>query len=384
MLFSFFLFRYFKKLIILQFILAVVGLVTLMFSIINRPSFSKEWTVQPDNIEQVIFKKTPNVYFIQPDGYSNFSELEKGYYQLDTHDLKFYLEENGFKNYRGFRSNYASTLSSNSSLFIMKHHYYNNGRNMGEAIDARNIIVSENPVLTIFKNNGYKTCLILAKQYLLLNKPKIGFDYSNITVSDVPYISAGLDKGSDVLLDLNEAMLDIDEKPKFYFIEFFNPGHIENRKSKSKGREGERESWIESLERSNTKLKKLVNTIKKKDSNSLIIIAADHGGYVGLDYGAEIYNKTNDKDLINSIFSSTLSIHWPNQEVPSFDQKFKSSVNIFRILFSYLSEDTRYLEGLQDDESYILIHKGAPKGVYKYLDEDGNATFENFSIFKLK
>lgn len=381
---SFFLFKQLKKVIVLQFILAIIGIGTFIASMLNQPSYSQDWISQPDDIEQAVFKSTPNVYLIQPDGYTNFSELDKGYYNLDNNDFKFFLEENGFINYQGFRSNYASTLSSNSSLFMMKHHYYNNGTNMGEALNARNAIVTQNPVLDIFKNNGYKTYLILEKHYLLLNKPKIGFDHSNVENSDVPYISAGLDKDRDVVLDLKEAMTDVEKKPKFFFIEFFNPGHIKNRESESKGREGERDLWMERLKVSNEKLTQLVGTIKKNDPNSLIIITADHGGYVGLDYAIEIYNKTSDRDIITSIFSSILSIHWPDQNVPSFDNNLKSSVNIFRVMFSYLSEDTKYLENLQDDESFILLHKGAPKGVYKYINKYGSTTFENFSLFKVE
>ncbi len=383
LLFSFFLFRHLKRLIVFQFILAIVGIGTLIFAIIKQPYHSQEWMLQLDDIEQVVFKSTPNVYFIEPDGYPNFSELDKGYYNLDTSDMSLFLKNNGFKNYPSFRSNYASTLSSNSSVFMMKHHYYNNGGNMGEALHARHSIITKNPVLDIFKNNGYETHLIVEMPYLLLNKPKLGFDHSNIALREVPYIGSGFEQKRDVFLGLKNVLAVDTEKPRFFFIEFFNPGHIKNRKSESKGMEGERDAWIESLEKSNEKLKQLVDAIKKNDPNGLIIITADHGGYVGLDYAVEIYKKTSDRDRISSIFSSILSIHWPNQDAPNFDGKFKSSVNIFRLLFSYLSEDMHYLKNLQDDGSYILLLKGAPKGVYKYIKDDGSATFDNISLHKL-
>ena len=100
--------------------------------------------VQPDDIEKVQFKKRPNIYYIQPDGYVNFSEMVKGYYKNDNSAFKHFLEDNGFKNYDDIRSNYTSTLVSNSATFSMMHHYYNNGFNFTEIANAREIIISKN------------------------------------------------------------------------------------------------------------------------------------------------------------------------------------------------------------------------------------------------
>ena len=61
---------------------------------------------------------------IQPDGYVSFSELKKGYYNYDNTDFEQWLSHQGFSLHHNFRSNYYSTLSANSSLFAMKHHYY--------------------------------------------------------------------------------------------------------------------------------------------------------------------------------------------------------------------------------------------------------------------
>ena len=37
---------------------------------------------------------------------------------------------------------------------------------------------------------------------------------------------------------------------------------------------------------------------------------ADHGGgYVGMEYTGEIYSKTQERDMLDSIFSCYLSIH---------------------------------------------------------------------------
>ena len=376
-LFAFFLYKHLKKVIIFQLILALIGVFTVIPKVISQINYSDEWMRQPDDIMKVGFVKKPNVYLIQPDGYVNFSELNKGYYDLDNGNFESYLTENNFVNYPNFRSNYASTLTSNTATFVMKHHYYNKGTNFGEAINARNVIITSNPVLNIFKQNGYITHFMAQKPYLLLNKPEIGYHKSNFKLGDVAYIGTGLGEPQDLMDPLKKYMEEDTDKPKFYFMEFFNPGHINNSKSNTLGREEERKLWLESLDRANDILTDMIDMILEKDPNALIIVMADHGGFVGFDYSQEIYRKTQDRDLIYSIFSSQFSVHWPNGDRPSaIADSVNSPVNLFRGIFSYLSENDSYLDHLEADESYVILNKDAPKGIYKYIDDDGNIVLE--------
>ena len=66
----------------------------------------------------------------------------------------------------------------------------------------------------------------------------------------------------------------------------------------------------------------------------------------------------------------------PDNKAPEFDTSFKSAVNIFRILFSYLSDDQKYLSNLQPDESFVILKDVKPQGVYKYIDNNGAVTFK--------
>jgi hypothetical protein len=373
---SFFLHKFLKKIVIIQLILAVIGLFTFANTFINKPVYSSEWLQQPDDISKVVFKTKPNIYLIQPDGYVNFSELKKGYYQLDTNDLEDYLVKNGFTNYPDFRSNYSSTLSSNSALFAMKHHYYNGAVDPDEGLNAGEVFVSEITVLEVFKSNGYKTHLVLEAPYIMINKPTIGYDESNIKQNEIPYIGNGFANKRDVINDLKSYLELDEEKPSFFFIEYFFPGHINNRKSNSRGKEVEKEKWIENLDLANSKLIEMIDEIKKHDTNGIIIILSDHGGYVCFDYSMQIYTKKIDRDLIFSIFGSNLSIYWPENLYPKQNDKLKSTVNVFRFLFSNLSNEERYLQNLEKDESYMVIFEGAPKGIYKYIDENKEVTFE--------
>lgn len=373
---TFLLSKFFKKWIVFQLILAVIGVFTLIPVVIKQLNYSKEWLKQPDNIEAAVFKKKPNIYFIQTDGYVNFSELKKGYYKYDNSVFENFLKENNYKAYPNFRSNYAATLPSNSSVFMMKHHYYNNGSDFTETIDARSIIVSDNSVLRIFKNNGYRTFFLAEQPYFMTSKPKMGYDFSNYAPKDIKFITTGIGEPNDIIEPFKKYFEKYKQGPNFFFLEIFNPGHIINRKNKSKGIEGERDHYLESLQEANKKVTQLTKTILSKDPGALIIVMADHGGFVGMNYTGASYTKNLDPDLVHSIFSTIFAVHWPEGKAPKFDDKLKTSVNIFRVLTAYLSENPSYLANLQPDESYIIIYLGAPKGVYEYLDEEGKVVFK--------
>ncbi|MFD2824113.1 sulfatase-like hydrolase/transferase [Lacinutrix iliipiscaria] len=368
-----------NKIIVFQFILSALVFVKLIPDFHRHITYSSVWMEQPDDIEEALFKKKPNIYVIQPDGYANFSELKNDTYNFDNSVFESFLSDKNFKLYDDFRSNYNSTLSSNTSMFAMKHHQYNNPKpGTNELYNSRDIIVGKNPVISILKKNDYKTFLILEKSYLLVNRPKIEYDYCNIDYSEVSYQSRGFEVDKQVTLDVEQAIKNNTSSTNFFFIEKISPGHVANSKAGSKGKTQERMNYLEALEASNEWLTDLVTRIERLDKNSLIVIVADHGGFVGLDYTLQCKEKQTERDLVYTIFTSALAIKWPG-EAPAFDDKLKSNVNLFRVLFSYLSEDETYLDHLQDDKSYSVIETGAPYGVYELINEKGEVVFNAFS-----
>ncbi|WP_152593064.1 hypothetical protein [Jejuia pallidilutea] len=333
---------------------------------------------QPDGIENVLFKKKPNIYIVQTDGYANFSKLKSAPYNFDNDIFESFLRENGFKLYNNFRSNYVSTLSSNSSLFAMKHHYYGNSLHGNELRNTREIIAGDNPVLSIIKKNNYKSFLLLERPYLLVNRPKLHYDYCNIKFSEISYLARGFEIEKSVVQELNVAINKNKNTSNFFFISIMRPSHVSVLEEQSMGIKKEREFYLSELEKANKTLKEVITIIKEKDKNSLIVIMADHGGYVGLKYSMQSRTKQTDEALINSIYTSALAIRWPN-DVPYFDAKLKTPVNLFRILFSYLSEDKAYLNYLQDDKSYAIIKNNAPIGVYEYINDKGEIVFNKYN-----
>ena len=369
---AYFLYKQLLKIAVLELLLAVLTLPLLFDAIILKSSYDTSWATQTDDIEEAVFKKKPNVYFIEPDGYANFSELKKEFYQVDNVEFEGFLAKEGFKNYPTFRSNYTSTLSSNASFFAMKHHYFNEDLRSDEVDNARDVIMYDNAVLRIFKKNGYKPYFLSDTPYLLSTRPRTLYEETNFGFWDVSFLDNGIrNHRDDVVGAFKEFVNETTEQPKFFFIQFIKPWHISGKNSGAHGKVEERERWIERLGEANEMLTEIISEIKRKDPEGLIVMMADHGGYVGLNYSDESRTKTNDPDKITTIFSSQLSIHWPNGQAPSFDGELDSAVNVFRGLITYLSEDETYLKALQDDSSYIMLRDGIEEGVYAYINDAG-------------
>ena len=368
--------KHLKKIVVMQLVMAVITFGVLTPRLLKSVATSTSWKQLPDDIAQVEFKKRPNIYIIQPDGYANFSELKRGYYNFDNVEFESYLAEENFKLYNDFRGNYFSTVSSNSSVFSMKHHYYDNPKPFDvESYNYRRILAGNNPVISIFNNNNYKTSLILESEYLLANRAKLYYDYCNIDYNEISYLTQGFKIKKDVKKDLETAIKINDSQGNFYFIEKILPGHVSPSRLNNKGKEKEREDYLFRIKQANEWLKEIITMINSKDPNSLIIIMADHGGYVGMNSTYECKIKQTDDDLIKSVFTSALAIKWPNV-APEFDEKLKTSVNLFRVLFSYLSDNKAYLNHLEEDKSYLVIKKGAPFGVYETINENSEVIFK--------
>jgi len=376
----FLVYKQIKKIVLLQLLMSIIVIISLLPKLYSILNHSNEWLSLPDDIEHAVFLNKPNVYVIQPDGYVNFSELKKGYYNVKNNEIEYFLKDNDFDFYPDFRSNYYSTLTSNASMFAMKHHYYLKPKFKGDIYyDYGKTIAGKNSVLNVFNNNDYKTFLLLDYSYVLVNKPKIGFDFCNFSYSEISPMANSYSKKKDLLEDLKTSILKNKNTHNFYFIEKILPSHVQNYNRDSDGKTREGELYLDRLDEVNQWLEKMVNLIIELDKNSLIVIVSDHGGFVGYKSMEEAKTKTDEKSLIYSSFSAIMAIKWPDNIKTNFENKLKTNVNLFRILISCLSENEDYLNNLEADKSYMIIDKSAPGGVYELIDENYNTLFKKIN-----
>ncbi|TXE15591.1 hypothetical protein ES692_15955 [Psychroserpens burtonensis] len=70
-----------------------------------------------------------------------------------------------------------------------------------------------------------------------------------------------------------------------------------------------------------------------------------------------------------------LAIKWPENEVPDYKDELITAVNLFRVLFSYLSENEDYLKALADNKSFDVVSEDASFGVYEVINENEEIVF---------
>lgn len=374
-----FLFKHLNKIIILQLIMAAISGFTLLpvLSFALQQS-NEDWAKVPNSLLEVKFKFTPNIFVIQPDGYANRSEMNKQPYSYDNSSFYDYLNVEKFTYYDHFRSNYYSTMSSNSSMFAMKHHYYSNTYNL-KTFNANNAIIGgHSNALKILKNNNYKTHLITDNSYFLIDKEVSIYDYCNVKPLQVSFIRTG-SVNRNILEDFSSILDTLQGSKNFFFIEKTIPSHIMYLKSKSFGVEKERELYLERVQQTNEWLKNLIKKIKEYDDDALIIIVADHGGFVGLNYTIEAVNKKLNAEETRSVFTSMLSIKWPSN-IAGDELEFNSNVNLFRTVFYSLSHNEGFLKTKEPDYSYIPLYENGKVNYYKCIDNKGHIVFDKTRI----
>ena len=374
---AFFISKHYKKIVLIIGIMTGFAIFYFVYFFVERVAISEDWTVT-QSFEDLTFKKKPNIYLIQPDGFVAQKTAENSAYRWENTSFYAALESKGFQVNHDYRSNYPSTLTSNSALFTGQQHYFENGNMEGELFNARDIIMGDNATLRTLQSNGYQLNAILQHKYLLLNHPKTAYDYLNISDAELS-IMPNYESNKDYQQDLYDAMNRSNEKPQFYFVEILEPGHIPTSTSGNNPIESSRNEYINGLNRMTRVLMKMVEHIKTSDPNALIIIAADHGGYVGYKSTGEATEKsTHNLELKQSLFNALLAIKAPADFEP-YENNIKSSVGIFNNLFHYLAALPVPKDTI-DNSSYIFIKKGDARGVYKYYNSNGEPVTQKVQL----
>ncbi|WP_298151289.1 sulfatase-like hydrolase/transferase [Flavobacterium sp.] len=357
----------YKKVVIFLMLLCIFPAAKVIYTFVSKQVCNPDrWMAQSDEIRSIKFTKTPNVYFIEPDGYAGQDAMgEKPYAYNDT--MFDYLKSKSFTIYSNTMSNYPASLASNASMFGMKHHYL--GKILEspfEMENARDIICGNNPVVEVFKRNQYKTHFIVEDEYFQKNFSGGEYDFYNIHNSEIPYFSDDNSVKKDVYEDLKKCISARHKQsaPAFYFIEKLLPHHIALDGS---GVENERVTYLRNLEKSNEFIRKTIDLIDQNDPNAIVLIVGDHGGWVGIENIGEMF-ATKDPILLRSIFSNLIAIRWNDPSHTKYDAHLQSNVNIFRILFAYLAQDTTLLQHLEKDDAYHIRQHSLSKKPEKVLE----------------
>ena len=263
----------------------------------------------------------PNIYVLQPDGYVSPATLRKQPYALQEATIQAALEQRGFSWNLDFESNYDNTLESNASLF--RAGYLPESR-----IALRKAIVQNNNMLRFLKEHGYRAHLVTDTPYLIMNGIAPSFDTYSFQDEDLPPLNRAFRSRSDTLEELGELLATNDKQSRFVFMERLVPGHVAVHESNSDGVEGERIKYVNAISDANAWIIAAVDSILASDKSAVILILADHGGFVGLSTSTDTREALGNEILLRSIYSAAYALRLPDAEAPQYALP-NSTVNVF-------------------------------------------------------
>jgi hypothetical protein len=283
---------------------------------------------------------------------------------------------------------------------------------------------SNNSVLNTLKNNGYSIAYILSNNYLYrYNNKNIDYTNLNLSISDFlqpvidmesvmymlmkpivnlnqkfkdvlegivnpPLKNITLNEQSNVVKEdklfaelVKQVQMSKSNKPVFRFIYWIGASHVPIQISRVDDKKNKLEfskSWVSEykakIQKSEMEIIKMIQYINQEDSSALVVLIGDHGAF--LKYGM-ILNKLTDvcniddlkktcnnynftlADLAKDVSSVFFAIKWP-KELNVQEQMTTSHVNLFRMIFSVLSEDDALMQDRVANTSYFLL--GGNKG----------------------
>lgn len=347
--------------------------------------------------ENLKFKNLPNVYYIILESYLSSNTL-KLIYNFDNSSFEEHLNDSKFDIFENCYSNYRNTLTSLSSTFAMQHHYYSISKGKQDAIGARELIggLIYNPVLDVFKNNGYQIQYLFNSDYAFIAGNKINYATPKRTRLKVFEIFQNnmLDdffklfsksyqqrnkKGKDILALDTEVFYDEinsrvivaanSKSPYFTVVKLGLPGHFGKKWNEID--KNKLTQYPKKIIKTNTITKIMVDHIIEIDPNAYIVLIGDHGTfrYRGAWYGDKDKNENMRKNNIlpalvaKDVFHTFLAIRCPNNDIKK--SEIHSHVNLFRHVFSHLTMDSSFIKTKSKDVSYfdketITVRDGKP------------------------
>ncbi|MEO8326023.1 MAG: YidC/Oxa1 family membrane protein insertase [Nitrospirota bacterium] len=352
-----------------------------LYSVASTEIDTFEINQSEDKREQAIYNQVKisqksNVYYIVPDGYPNREALNKIY---GINNTAFYsqLESLGFTIHPSAFSNYSHSMGSIGATFGMGHHYYRGKIGFNELLYGRDFIVSEqNPVVHIFKNNGYQVHFVHESEYMLRRgcfvdscSPRFFLGKYLDVLIPKPVINsfAGLGRARGSQFGFKEIVLRhidtiaADHRPHFTYIHATRPGHGWFWHPTPEKWASWRKGYFKAIQYANDEVTNFVQHILTRDPNALIIINGDHGAWGLGSYGGPIDEEIL-KDVPNDLIALDhlgvlLAIRWPDG-ASRYDRDFRTNVNLFRFIFSYLSESEDILATKVSEHGYLTRGEG--------------------------
>jgi len=325
----------------------------------------------------ISFSDSPNVYLLVYDGSPN----QRTYHilDIDTERIKSIFNRYGFTWYTDTYSlGYDSLISMAGALNIANAGSFPRSR-------QRDIYAGNSRVNRVFHRNGYHTYKMLSnyltgsigeearrlvKEYYPSKEEKASphLDFftallRGIFQGELKFDTQGIaGKMTIEEIQARKRKLTLKSGEKKFVVNHINyPGHTGN---SGVLYEQDRVWWLEKLEKSYDYMEEDFKNITKNDPDSIIIAIGDHGPFLTGD-GAYLRHWRKEDitpDLIWDRIGTMIAIRWPDRQRASrFDRDLVLNQDIFPVVFSYLTNDSRYLS-LKPDRTFrgfkIIFREG--------------------------
>lgn len=330
----------------------------------------------------------PDIYYIILDGYAHADTL-KSVFGYDNSEFINYLKNNGFFVATKGRSNYVQTGLSIPSALNMEHYTYLEGKEKPNILQLFDI--GNGKIINLLKSRGYKFKYYGTYNNLdMPNSVKINDFINDFTLTllrgtmlvafeDQILLLFYVDERRGRVQSALAAMAEDSKSnnPMFIFAHILppHPPFVFNRQGglprNLKAIRGDwefPENYLDQLVYINSKIKTLVDNIKKNSRiNPIIIIQGDHGS-------ATLFKKEEDwisptDEMLNESFR-ILNAYY----IPSCCQQHLyhtiTPVNTFRVVLNCLfNENLKML----DDKMYFISYGGYKK--YHFIDVTDRTSF---------
>ncbi len=356
----------------------IISAVQLSINVVNKQNQVVDVIIPNKNkiiYNNLQFKKKPNVYLIITESYPNKAAL-KAVYNIDNSLFYRNIQKLGFGINHNFFSNYNHTLASLPSLFAMEHHFGLISYDNLDSTGGRRILelTSYNPVVSVFRNNGYKINYFHTSIGLVPNGAKADFCFPTPSILHGSAIFLTHQKIMEPTIFSKQSVIDLPllkakingvvntDSPSFNFIYYNKPDHSPSRfKVRTKLEMNQvvsehRVLYEKLIKEANIEIIDFLTDLIKNDPNSLIVITGDHGSW-GYRFGIDANGKQIPYPLsILDRFGVLSGLYGP-PELSNLltNGSIKSHVNLFKYIFSFLCKNDIILKTLAPDDSYDYV-----------------------------
>jgi hypothetical protein len=314
----------------------------------------------------------PNVYYLVFDMYTSHRILEK-YYHWDDSGVAEALRSRGLSVNKNACSNYPFTDLSLVATLNMRYIHEDRGfvDDSGKSVSSSRRR-EQNEVMERFRYEGYHVVSNMGGNRLPNNKhSKLNAKKSllsddfialfvNVSILHIIKNELITDRmRQDILSELEDLKLfDIPNRPTFIFSHVLcpHPPYIFNADgSKPKlfesawGRFDIKKSYVEQVKFIGTQIVEIVDSLRRRDPNAIIIVQADHGN--GSIFGAYLFeHKRPSIEFLEAQYGIFSAIYLPPGII--IPEKI-TPVNLFRYIFNALFDDN--LEVLPDRAFFTAI-----------------------------